>query len=314
MNIRPFRYTDLEPLMEIAKLSFAEEYGARGQTPDSFVRQIRMAARGRMIPFRILSALAGIQWALFVAEVNSRVVGCGGYLGRKQMELSNLMVHPDYRRRGIGQALLEKRLEALAEKGFPLVITTILASNQASLGNVAKQGFEAFDRYTFWESALPLKSDSPATAVPFVSRPVQPADTATFKALEAQIANPIWLQIRGSAAPNYFSPWGERLLNRFANTARWSQVFINGETIVGFLATTTSSDQTKGVLARPVVADDNLECLLPMLAEAATRLTQMDKTAVQMAVPDERQQLAAQLEGTGWTKRESWVQLVKWLK
>jgi hypothetical protein len=37
------------------------------------------------------------------------------------------------------------------------------------------------------------------------------------------------------------------------------------------------------------------------------------KTAVQMGVPDEREQLAAQLESAGWVKSLSWLRLV-WLK
>jgi len=148
MNIRPFRYTDLEALIRIAEVSFAEEYTARGETPASFARQVRMVARGRMVPFKMLSALAGIQWELFVAEVDGKVVGCGSNQGCKQTELSNLMVHPQHRRQGIGQALLEKRLQSLTEKGYPFVTTTILASNQASLSNVGKQGFEVFDRFS----------------------------------------------------------------------------------------------------------------------------------------------------------------------
>ena len=80
------------------------------------------------------------------------------------------------------------------------------------------------------------------------------------------------------------------------------------------LAATTSSGQAKGVLARLVVADENLDYRPVMLAEAATWLRQMGKTAVQMAVPEGREQLAAQLECVGWVKCQSWPRLVKWLK
>lgn len=164
MNIRPFRYTDLDALSHIAEVSFAEEHTVRGETPESFARQVKMITRGRMIPFKVLAALAGYRWELFVAEADGKVVGCGGYVGRQHMELSNLMVHPQYRRRGIGQALLEKRLQRLAEKGYRFVTTTILASNQASLGNVNKQGFEVFDRYSILETPLPLQQDTDGTA------------------------------------------------------------------------------------------------------------------------------------------------------
>jgi hypothetical protein len=50
------------------------------------------------------------------------------------------------------------------------------------------------------------------------------------------------------------------------------------------------------VLARPVVAEGNLVYLPAMVAEAATWLTQMSKTAVQMAVPDKHEELGALLE------------------
>lgn len=139
-------------------------------------------------------------------------------------------------------------------------------------------------------------------------------DVAAFQAIEAQIASPILLHVRGSAMPNYFLSSGERLFNRFANTTRWSQVFMKEETRVGFLTATASGDQTKGVLARPMVADENLDYLPSMLAEAAAWLIQRGKTAVQLAAPDERGQLTMQLESAGWTKGQSWLQLVKWLR
>ncbi len=197
MTIRLFRYTDLDALIHIAKASFAEEYVARGETPESFIRQAQIVTRGRMIPFKAITALAGIKWELFVAEVEGKIVGFGSYLGRKQMELANLMVHPDFRRRGIGQALLEKRLQHLAEKGYPFVTTTILASNQASLGNVKKQGFEVFDSFTILEASLPLHQNSEDATSNLIYRPVQASDEAKFKELEEQIANPNLMQIQG---------------------------------------------------------------------------------------------------------------------
>jgi ribosomal protein S18 acetylase RimI-like enzyme len=314
MIIRQFRYTDLDDLIRIAKNSFAEEYVARGETSESFVRQVRLATRGRMIPFKVVTALAGIKWGLFVAEVEGNVVGFGSYLGRKQMELANLMVHPNYRRRGIGQVLLEKRLQHLAEKGYPFVTTTILASNQASLGNVAKQGFEVFDRYTIMETPLPLHQKTGDTNEHLKSRPVQPADEATFKELEKQIAHPTWLQIQGSAASHYFLPFGGRLMNRFTNSQHWARVFTRNGSAIGFLLAITSSGQTKGILARPMIAEENTDNLPPMLHEAATWLTQLGKTAVQIGVPDERNALMEELQSNSWVKTQSWVRLVKQLK
>ncbi len=311
MNIRPFRYTDIDALIEIAQVSFAEEYTLRGGTPDSFINQIRMITRGRMIPFKLLSALAGIQWELLVAEADGRVVGCGAYLGRKQMELTNLMVHPDYRRRGIGQALLVKRLQLLAEKGYPLATTTILASNQASLGNVTKQGFTAFDRYTLFEIPLPLQQNLDSEARQLTSRPIQKSDAAAFQAIEKKVTNLVRLEIYGSAITGYIPSLGDMLLNRLSNAHQWTQTFSTDREIVGFLRANTSTSQTTGVLSRPLITDEHLDYLPAMLQDAANWLAHQGKTVMQINVADEHERLIAYLEHMGWVKTHSWVQLVK---
>jgi len=312
--IREFCYADLDALIDIAKTSFAEEYIASGQSPDSFVRQVRMVVSGRMIPFTLLSILAGIQWKLYVAEVDGTVVGCSSYMGRKTMELANLMVHPEYRRRGIGQALLEKRLQHLKAKGYAFVKTTVLATNKASLGNLHKQGFEVFDRYSVLEIPLSLHNNVTGPINSLTSRQVRQSDIFTFKELEKEVANPGWLQIQGSAAPNYYLARRERLMQKFTNVQRWTRVFVKNKTVIGFLSASTSSNQTKGTLFRPVIAQENIEHLFPMLQEAAAWLQHLGKETIQIGIPDEREWLIKEMLNNGWTKTLSWVQLVKWLE
>lgn len=312
MVIREFRYTDLDPLINIAKVSFAEEYSASGQSPQSFINQVRMVTRGRMIPFNLLTYLTGIQWKLYVAEVDNLVVGCGSFMGRHTMELANLMVHPQHRRRGIGQALLEKRLEHLRERGYSYVKTSVLATNEASLGNLHKQGFEVFDRYTILEASLPLPLNT-RLSDKINSRPVQKLDITAFKELEKQIATPAWLQIQGSAAPNYFLTFGDRLMQKFTNEQRWVRVFSREGKIIGFLSATTSGNQTKGSLFRPVITQEHIVHFPQLLSEAAVWLGQLGKEKIRIGVPDDREQLMLELLKNGWVKTVSWVLLVKWL-
>jgi hypothetical protein len=103
------------------------------------------------------------------------------------------------------------------------------------------------------------------------------------------------------------------MMSRFTNTQRWTQAFARDGTIIGFLTASTSGNQTKGTIARPLVAEQNLDALPAMLHEAATWLTQLGKTAVQMAIPDERAALIEGLQNSGWVKNQSWVRLVKQL-
>jgi ribosomal protein S18 acetylase RimI-like enzyme len=313
MVIRAFHPADLDALIQIAQASFAEEFTARGETPDGFAQQVRMATRGRMIPFKLLSFLAGYQWELYVAEVNGIVVGCGGFIGRKKMELANLMVHPQYRRQGIGQSLLEKRLQRLTELGHPLVTTTILATNQASLGNVRKQGFEIYDQYKVLETTLPLAAPERFTEEEILVRPIQQSDEPVYKDLEAHIATPLWLEINGSASNSYFLTFADRLINRLTGTKHWAGVLTKQGQPVGFLAAATSGNQTTGGIARPVIADRDLLHLPTMLQYPATWLAQLGKQTMQIAVPDARHDLVEDLKHREWRIVHEWVQLVKYL-
>lgn len=313
MIIRPFRASDVEDLIRLAQESFAEEFTARGATPESFAQQMRMAARGRMVPFRLATALAGYKWEMFVAEIDGTLVGFGGYLGRKRMELVNLMVAPAYRRRGIGQALLKKRLERLKERGFPFATTTILASNQASLGNVLKQGFEVYDRYVVLEKALPIASINGITGNTIIARDIQPADLVAFEQIETQISTPLLLELQGSAGSNYLSSFGERLMDKLTGTQQQVWVFTRDEEIIGFFQASTSSHQTKGVISRPIVAKANLQYLPEMFQEVSRWLVQLDKVQAQVFVPEARKSLLSNLLEQDWTIIQHWVRLVKHL-
>lgn len=314
MLIRPFHYTDLDALARLVSIAFAEEMLAQGTAPDQFMQQIRLVTRGRMIPFRLLAALAGIKWEILVAEVAGTVVGCGGYLGRANMELANLMVDPDYRRQGIGQALLVERLRRLAEKGYSSVTTTILATNQASLGNVHKQGFQVFDRYTIFEAPLPLATPPPPSLTLVQARPVKPADKPLFHTMEAAISRPEWLATQGSSASLYFASFWDTLLGKLSNSQSWVRAFAQDNAAVGFLAVRSSGQENAGTISRPLIADKHLHPLLPaILQEASTWLTSQQKTQIRMVVPDDRQQLVQFLQTNGWQPAQSWIRLVKQL-
>jgi ribosomal protein S18 acetylase RimI-like enzyme len=311
--IRQFQYTDLNDAIRIAQVSFAKEFLAQGLTPEGFAREIKTTARGRMIPFRILSALAGFKWMFLVAETDEKVVGIGTYSGRKRMHLSGLMVDPDYRRRGIGQALLVERLRRIMDQGYPFATADILTTNEASLGNVGKQGFEIFDRYSVFETPLPLEENKRKLAGAITHRPVKKSDRAVFSALEKQIADPVVLQVRDSAALRFFPSFGSRLMNRLEGMWTWARAFENAGHHVGFLYAWTTPNHTKGLLRRPVLSDAEIVFLPAMLREAASWFTQMGKTAMRITVPDTRLKLIECLQSCGWVKTVSWVSVIKWL-
>jgi hypothetical protein len=77
LNIRNFKYMDVDDFIRISKLSFAGEWTAEGLTPEDFERETRRIFQWKMIPYRLLTALIGIKWEGFVAEKDGKVVGGG---------------------------------------------------------------------------------------------------------------------------------------------------------------------------------------------------------------------------------------------
>lgn len=307
LEIRPFRYDDLDALIDLGRISFADEMRAQGISPEAFSQQIRLATRGRMVPFRLLSLLTGFRWQMFVAELDGRIVGCGGYVGERPARLANLMVHPDYRRRGIGQALLVHRLQALARRGVPYAVTTVLATNEASLGNLTKQGFRRFDQYTIWEIPLPY----PKTMVEsIISRPPQDADRGMLAQLEQRLFGEL-VRYGGSTLPNYFAAGLSKIRDRLMGTTRWARIFEWDGVVIGGLAAQSSSNHRSGIISRPLLDPDQPGLLPSMLVDGADWVQSQGKSAVQMGIPEQLDSVGDVLEEVGWKRSHRWVQLVK---
>jgi len=314
LNIRSMRPTDIDALIHLVTTSFAEEYRAQGVTADALAQQIRLATKGRMLPFRLLSRAAGIQWEMLVAEFDGKLVGSGGYAGRQKMELSNLMVLPAYRRQGIGEGLLLERLERLKAHGHTLVTTTILETNRASLGNVRKQGFSVFDQYTILEKALPLSGETPSGAEissPLLIRPFTADDKDSFQKLETACASKTRLSIEGSQASAYLPSWGMRRFNTLTGSIQQSYIFsLEGE-ITGAVRTSTGRSQSSGFMARPLLLDDHSDHYMTIVRHIGQWFHAAGKTIIRVAVDTNQGQRLVNLQADGWQQTQSWLRLVK---
>ena len=73
-----------------------------------------------------------------------------GYIGSQSVEgesdMMNVAVHPDYRRRGIGEALVAKLVTALGEKGNHSLSLEVRTSNDPAIALYQKMGFSQVGR------------------------------------------------------------------------------------------------------------------------------------------------------------------------
>jgi len=312
--IRKFRPADVDDFIRLSKTSFAEETLAAGITPEDFDRETRRIFRWKMIPYKLLTVLMGVKWEAFVAEIDSKVVGGGMYIGsNNRMAITNLMVDPEYRRQGIGQALLVKRLERLSERGFPFVTAQVLETNKASLANLRKQNFQVFNQYSTYIRKLPLLDRTGTTLSPLVIRDIKRSDRVLFLEMESKNTPQIVLDAKGSEASQYFQSGWIKLYARFTYNLMWIKAFeVRGKTI-GFINLRTHSRQKIGYILTPVVLDEHLHYLPAIIQSVEGWLVELGKESIVIEVPHQRTQIIDYLISTGWEKQHTWHELIKWL-
>jgi ribosomal protein S18 acetylase RimI-like enzyme len=314
VTIRKFVHSDVDDFIRLSKSSFAEETRAAGITPEDFELETRRIFRWNMIPYKLLTALMGIKWEGFVAEKAGKVVGGGMYVGRNnRMSITNLMVDPAYRRQGIGQAVLIKRLERLSERGFPYVTAQVLESNSASLANLKKQDFKVFNCYSVYERILPMP-ESMDRAIPAVTlRDMSQSDRVLFKEIERKTTPPFILHVNRSLETHYFLSGWQKIFTRYTGYTRWIKAFNAQGKTIGFLGAEFQRHQQKGSLLQPVITEEDLQYLPVMIQKAGVWLAESGKGSMIVEIPEERSEISKYLLNHGWIKQYTWFELIKWL-
>jgi len=119
-SIRPMELDDLPQVLEIERRSFPTPWSEK-------------AFRGELT----VNAYA----YYIVAETDGRVVGYAGmWVIMDEAHVTNIAVHPDYRRSGVGRRLLEALIERAADRGCDRMTLEVRKSNHA-----AQQLYLSFD-------------------------------------------------------------------------------------------------------------------------------------------------------------------------
>jgi len=119
--IDPMRLRDLGDILKIEKLSFSTPWSKQA----------------------FLSELLDNDRAYYlVAKVNDRAVGyIGIWLVAGEGHITNVAVHPEYRRRGIGHQLLTAVERLASERGVTRLTLEVRVSNEAAQSLYRKLGY-----------------------------------------------------------------------------------------------------------------------------------------------------------------------------
>jgi ribosomal-protein-alanine N-acetyltransferase len=129
-SVRVMTLDDIPDVMEIDRLSFPlpwSERSYRYELEQNSAAQLLVADYDHLDRIRLVGYIGF--W--FVVD---------------EMHISTLAVHPDFRRRGIGEALLEGALHLADSLGGVIATLEVRTSNQAALHLYSKFGFEVVGR------------------------------------------------------------------------------------------------------------------------------------------------------------------------
>ena len=120
LTVRPFEMTDLSALLEVEQNAFQKPW-----TRELF-----------------LGDLESDTARYFVAEADGRIVGyAGSRLIADEVHIANIAVHSDYRKQGIGRALLARLLEQTKKEGATFFTLEVRRSNLPAQTLYQSQGF-----------------------------------------------------------------------------------------------------------------------------------------------------------------------------
>jgi ribosomal protein S18 acetylase RimI-like enzyme len=194
--IRDFREKDFDGIVELAKKSFVEEFEIGGFDPDVWRHAVhrRFSISGRLF-FGFLGLFNREPLRFFVAEVDGKIVGTTMVTVQRRVGyISTVMVHPDFRRKGIATALMKTAINNVQKRKSAKTVLHVVSTNDSAKDLYLKLGLKKFDD-TFYLTAdvdsLPNLDKAEAIQV----RAFQKSDLDTVYTLIKSSRDPNWLKV-----------------------------------------------------------------------------------------------------------------------
>lgn len=145
LEFRDLQEEDIDQMVEIEKLCFATPW-----TKEAFLAEKRENKKARYV----------------IARIDNRVAGYGGaWVVLDEAQVTNIAVHPDFRRQGIADTIVRKLKNVCADAGAQVMFLEVRPSNKAAQELYFKHGFAPVGirknyYYDNGENALVMKCDA----------------------------------------------------------------------------------------------------------------------------------------------------------
>jgi ribosomal protein S18 acetylase RimI-like enzyme len=298
--IRDFRKSDLDDLLRLLPVSNAEEFKVTGFDPDHTRDMInRLYGWAGKFLLGLLRLFGKQPMKFLVAEADGRLVGTTIVDDRgKAGSISVVMVHPDYRRRGIATKLMTSALDFIRRRKKVRAVLGVMSTNTAAIDLYVKLGFKLFENAVYFvgeADCLRVSKDIDGVEV----RPLRKGDLDEVYELVVASEDPVRLKINDFSKKNLRTPFLRRFFG-FANEIKLVAVY--DERIVGYAeASYTTPNEVGRIGFIHVNAEGRSVGVEKMLVNAGR--CEIEKGGVnrfRVVVPSTRQELMDAVKNLGF--------------
>lgn len=300
--IRDFRKSDLNDLLNLLPKCFATEFEVTGFDPDHTREMVNRAfgKAGRL--FLGLARLCGKEPVKFlVAEANSRAIGTTIVDNRGKLGyISTVMVHPDYRRKGIATRLLKNAIVYIQWKSMHKAVLHVDSTNTPAISVYTKMGFKTFEHITYLIGETDSLSASQDTSE-IKTRPFQKDDLDEVYNLIRASENPSHLRIFDFDKKNLKTPFLRGLLH--FSTQKKVVAVLDGR-IVGYTEISYTTPKEAGSISsiQAVANERSREIERVLISAGIDEIRKGGANRIRVVVASMKPELIETLKNLGFRK------------
>ncbi len=347
IDIRFLRPEDASQVADLLAVAFAEEFEGTGAGTQSLIRQLRTGGLAQHRVVRWLQPYLGVEFAFFVAAVGPAVVGCTGVMGQRLPVINSVAVRPEYRRRGIAEALVQAAERFAAEHGHDRVVLDVLAHNTPAITLYEKLGYGAYHRFRTYvrpvtreasaahEQVTPaprllggrlprripagraephLLAPAPALPPDYSLEFTRPGTAMAFEQIE-RAALPVRYREVSPPARGRYSTGPPSTVERLMSSARsYRRTVLHRGVPAGYFLAHAGPAVREGRVEYPLLPPEHTAALPGVLEDAAGFMAYQGASSARVDLSDERPDHHAAVESAGFAHQWTFVQMVKWLR
>lgn len=300
--IRDFRKSDLPDALNVARLSFTREFELTGFDPDHVSKMVdqMFGVTGRIL-LNLFKIFGKEPFKLFVAETHKRVIGTTMVNRQGRVAyISTVMVHPDYRRRGIARRLVKSAAEYARRKRMKRAILHVIPANLPAKNLYTSLGFRDF------ENRVQLIADTESIPVP---KEISQINIQRFQKSDTEA---VYSLIRSSEDAKHLDAFDFKkgdlktglLENVFSFATKHRMVAVHNGSLVGYIETTWTTAEEAGHVANiqvcPTLRGKGIEEML--IHEGANEIKRMGTKKILGSACSSSVELITAMEKLGFSR------------